>query len=92
MTKLSAIEKVTISENDFYWGSAFHLSGVPSFKGLGTADPQSSPMGIYNGALICIIMNINEDDFDRNLWRGCLWYVCLSGKGWARGPLDPIGG
>jgi hypothetical protein len=60
MTQLSAIEKVTISANDFYWGSAFHLSGASSFKGLGTADPQSSPMGIYNGALICMMMNINE--------------------------------
>jgi hypothetical protein len=59
MTQLSAIEKVTISANDFYWrASAFKLSGAPSFKGLGTARPQSSPMGIYNGALICMIVNI----------------------------------
>jgi hypothetical protein len=60
MTQLSAVEKVTISANDFYWGSAFKLSGAPSFKGLGTARPQNSPMGIYNGALICMIMNIND--------------------------------
>jgi hypothetical protein len=40
MTQLSAIEKVTISANDFYWGSAFKLSGAPSFKGLGTARPK----------------------------------------------------
>ncbi len=60
MTQLSAIEKVTISANDFYWGSAFQLYGAPGFKGLGTADPQSSSMGIYNGAFMCMIMNINE--------------------------------
>jgi hypothetical protein len=59
MTQLLAIEKVTISAND-YWRSAFKLSGAASFKGLGTARPQSSPMGIYNGALICMIMNIND--------------------------------
>jgi hypothetical protein len=60
MTQLSAIEKVTISANDFYWRSAFKLSGASSFKGLGTASPQSLPMEIYNGALICMIMNIND--------------------------------
>jgi hypothetical protein len=60
MTQLSAIEKVTISANDFYWLMAFKLSSALSFKGSGTACAQSSPMGIYNGALICMIMNIND--------------------------------
>jgi hypothetical protein len=60
MTQLSAIEKPTISANDFYWRTAPNVSGGSGFKGVGTADPQSSPMGIYNGALICIIMNIND--------------------------------
>jgi hypothetical protein len=60
MTQLSAIKKVTISANDFYWRSASKLSGASSFKGLGTASPQSSLMGIYNGALIYINMNIND--------------------------------
>jgi hypothetical protein len=60
MTQLSAIEKPTISANDFYWRTAPNVSGGSGFKGVGTADPQSSPMGIYNGALLCIIMNIND--------------------------------
>jgi hypothetical protein len=60
MTQLSAIEKPTISENDFYWRTAANISGGSGFKGVGTADPQSSPMGIYNGALICMTMHINE--------------------------------
>jgi hypothetical protein len=38
--------------------------GVPlSYPGLGTSRPQSSPMGIYNGVLICMIMNINDLNF-----------------------------
>ncbi len=39
---MSAIKKTTIAANGFYWRSALKLSGAPSFKGLGTADPQSS--------------------------------------------------
>jgi hypothetical protein len=72
MMQLSAIEKVTISADDFYWRSAFKLSGAPSFKGLGTSRPQSSPMGIYNGALICMIMNINNLNYYSSLKPG--WY------------------
>jgi hypothetical protein len=45
MTQLSAIEKPTISANDFYWRTAPNVSGGSGFKGVGTADPQSSPMG-----------------------------------------------
>ncbi len=60
MMQLLATDKVTISANDLYWRNAFQLSGAPSFKGLRRANPQSSPLGIYNGALICMIMNINE--------------------------------
>jgi hypothetical protein len=59
MTQLSPIEKPTFSANDFYWRTPPNICGSSGFKGVGTADPQSSPMGIYNGALICIIMNIN---------------------------------
>jgi hypothetical protein len=60
MTQLSPIEKPTISANDFYWRTAPNISGVSGFKGVGTADPQSSPMRIYSGTLICMTMHINE--------------------------------
>jgi hypothetical protein len=45
---------------EFYWGSAFKLSGAPSFKGLRTARAETSPTEIDNEALICMIMNIND--------------------------------
>jgi hypothetical protein len=45
VTQLSAIEKVTISADDFYWRSAFKLSSAPSFKGLGTASPPKFACG-----------------------------------------------
>jgi hypothetical protein len=60
MTQLSPIEKPTISTNDFYWRTAPNISGGSGFKGVGTAGPQSSPMGIYSGTLICRTMHINE--------------------------------
>ncbi len=43
---VSAIKKATSAANGFYWRSALKLSDAISFKGLETADPQSSPMGI----------------------------------------------
>jgi hypothetical protein len=49
-----------LEANDFYWGSAFKLSGAPSFKGLRTARAETSPTEIDNEALICMIMNIND--------------------------------
>ncbi len=49
-----------ISAKDFYCGSVLELSGAPSFKCLGMAHLQSSPKGNYNGALLCMIMDINE--------------------------------
>lgn len=49
-----------LEAKDFYWGSAFKLSGTPSFKGLGTARPETWTVEIDNGALICMIMNIND--------------------------------
>jgi hypothetical protein len=39
---------------------------------MGTADPRSSPMGFNYGALICMLMNINE-----------VWYIAIE-----RGLLD----
>jgi hypothetical protein len=36
MTQLSAIEKPTISANDFYWRTAPNVSGGSGFKGVGT--------------------------------------------------------
>ncbi len=60
MTQLSTIEMPIISAKDFYCGSVLELSGAPSLKGLGMAHPQSSPKGNYNGALLCMIVNINE--------------------------------
>jgi hypothetical protein len=56
MTQLSP----TISANDFYWRTAPNIPGGSGFNGVGTADPQSSHMGIYSGTLICITMHINE--------------------------------
>ena len=82
MTPLSAIEKVTISANDFYWGSALKLSGAPSFKGVGTADPQSSPMGIYNGALICMMMNINDLKVYSSLKPGWYHWMLINAVTW----------
>jgi hypothetical protein len=77
VTHLSEIEKVTISANDFYWGSALKLSGAPSFKGVGTASPQSSPMGIYNGALIRMMTNINDLNECSSLKPGWYhWMLC----------------
>ena len=46
MTQLSAIDQPTIFPNDFYWRTAPNISGRSGFKGLGMADPQSSPMAI----------------------------------------------
>ncbi len=60
MTQLSMIEMPIISAKDFYSGSVLELSGGPSLKCLGMAHPQNSPKRNYNGALLCIIMNINE--------------------------------
>ena len=60
MTQSLAIDQTTFSENDFYWRSARTISGPPGSRDMGTADPQSSPIGLYNGALIFMTMHINE--------------------------------
>jgi hypothetical protein len=45
MTQLSAIEKPTISANDFYWRTAANICGRRDVIGWGGEDPQSLLMG-----------------------------------------------
>jgi hypothetical protein len=45
MTQLSAIEKPTISANDFYWRTAPNICGRRDVIGWGGEDPQSLLMG-----------------------------------------------
>ena len=47
MTWMSAIAKLTILANDFYWRTASTVSGPSGFRGLGMADPQSISMHEY---------------------------------------------
>jgi hypothetical protein len=45
MTQLSAIEKPTISANDFYWRTAANICGSRDVIPWGGKDPQSLLMG-----------------------------------------------
>jgi hypothetical protein len=45
MTQLSAIEKPTISANDFYWRTAANICGRRDVIGWGGEDPQRLLMG-----------------------------------------------
>jgi hypothetical protein len=48
MTQLSAIEKPTISANDFYWRTAANICGRRDVIGWGGEDPQSLLMGFFH--------------------------------------------